>query len=205
MAPPAGPAERYEPLPGLLGLPGHFWRKLSPAGRWVTAVAGVALLLGAVVLAIVLVPQISESNRRQAAEDRRERAQALAAERARLRAEQRPRRGKVPPVAVVAGVEARITADAQLRHARGELDAAALRTDCRSLGHDGSLTLLGCTAVTSDVEATEEATGVLIGYPYRAAVELETGRYALCKTSGRPGEGAYNRSTIVPLPAACGG
>ena len=65
--------------------------------------------------------------------------------------------------------------------------------------------MLGCTAVTSDVKASEEATGVLIGYPYRAAVELETGRYAICKTSGRPGEGAYNRSTVVPLPAACGG
>lgn len=205
MAPPAGPVDRHEPLPGLLGLPGHVWRKLSPAGRRLTAVAGVALLLGAVVLTIVLVPQISESNRRQAAEERREAARVLAAERARLRAEQRPRRGAVPALAVVAGVEKRITADARARHASGELDAEALRTDCRSLGHDGRLTLLGCTAVTSDVDATEQATGVLIGYPYRAAVDLQTGRYALCKTSGRPGEGAYNRSTVVPLPPACGG
>ena len=108
-------------------------------------------------------------------------------------------------MAVVAGVEERITADARARHANGELDIAAVRTDCRSVGHAGRRTLLSCTAVTSDVKPSEEVTGVLIGYPYRAAVELATGRYALCKTSGRPGEGAYNRSTIVPLPAACGG
>ena len=205
MVPPAGPADRYEPLPGILGLPGHFWRRLSTAGRRLAAVAGAAILLGAVVLAIILVPQISDSKRRQAAEERREATRALAAERTRLRAEQRPRRGTVPSVAVVAGVEERITADARARHARGEMDVEAVRTDCRSLGHAGRLTLLGCTAVTSDVKATEQATGVLIGYPYRAAVELETGRYAICKTSGRPGEGAYSRNTVVPLPAACGG
>lgn len=205
MVPPAGPVDRYEPLPGLLGMPGFFWRKLSPGGRRLAALTGAALVVGAIALAIVLVPVISDAKRENAAEERREAERVLAAQRARLRAEQRPRRGTVPSAAVVAGVEERITADARARHAAGELDVAALRTDCSSLGHDQNLTLLGCTAVTSDVEQSDQSTGVLIGYPYRAAVDLQTGRYALCKTSGRPGEGAYDRGLIVPLPAACGG
>jgi hypothetical protein len=36
-------------------------------------------------------------------------------------------------------------------------------------------------------------------------VAPESGRYALCKTSGRPGEGSYTRRVEVPLPKACGG
>ena len=31
------PADRYEPLQGLFGLPGHFLRKLSPRGRGIVA------------------------------------------------------------------------------------------------------------------------------------------------------------------------
>jgi hypothetical protein len=59
--------------------------------------------------------------------------------------------------------------------------------------------------VTSDVKASESTTGVLIGYPYRGAVAPTTGRYAICKTSGRPGEGSYTRRAPVELPKACGG
>jgi hypothetical protein len=65
--------------------------------------------------------------------------------------------------------------------------------------------LLSCTAVTSDVPGTENSRGVLIGYPYRGAVAPASGRYAICKTSGRPGEGSYTRRIHIPLPQACGG
>jgi hypothetical protein len=204
MAPPVAPADRREPLPGLLGLPAFVWRKLSPTGRRVAAVAGVVLLAGLVTLTIVLAPRIAESKREQAAEQRREAARALAAERARLRAEQRPRRGTVPVLAAIPGVERAITADARARNETGELSVRVKRTDCRVIGSDGARQLLGCTAITSETEASEAGSGVLVGYPYKAAVNLETGRYALCKTSGRPGEGAYNRARAVPLPDACG-
>jgi hypothetical protein len=150
----------------------------------------------------VLAPQISESNRERAAEQRRAERQAAAAELARLRAEARPRLGRATSVA---GVEAAITRDARARAQTGELDTAAIRTDCRTLGRRDGRVLLGCTAVTSEVEGTGEVRGVLVGYPYRAALMPADGRYALCKTSGRPGEGSLTRREHVGVPAACGG
>jgi len=208
MAPPAQPADRYDPLPGLLGLPAYLWRKLSPRGRRVAAVLGAVLLAAGVATAIVLGPRIAESNRERAAEQRLEERRALAEQRARLEAEQRPRTGRLAAggaAAVVVGVEQAITRDARARVASGELRTRAQRTDCRTLGRDGGRLVLGCTAVTSDVKPTADVTGVLIGYPYRAAVAPATGRYALCKTSGRPGEGSYTNREHVELPAACGG
>jgi hypothetical protein len=210
MGPPAQPADRYDPLPGVLGLPGHFWRKLSPGGRRVAKLAGVVLLAAGIVLAIVLTPRITESKREQAAEQRREEAAAAAAERARLEREQRPRHGRADASALAStagmltAVEQAVARDAQARHASGELDVRARGADCRTLGRDEARLLLGCTAVTSDVAATEETRGVRIGYPYRAAISTETGRYAICKTSGRPAEGLLGKGPVVELPPACG-
>ncbi len=206
------PTDRYEPLPGLLGLPGHFLRKLSPGGRKIVAVLGVLLLAGAVAATIVLAPRISESKREYAAAEREARARAAAQARAQLIAEQRPRRGRVavsgaPGAAgLTAAVERAITRDARARVAGGELENPARRTDCRSLGTDGGRLLLGCTAVTSDVESTGEVSGVIVGYSYRAAVSTASGRYALCKTSGRPAVGfGGRRLPPVRLSRACGG
>ena len=206
MAPPAQPADRYDPLPGLFGLPGHLLRKLSPPVRKLV-LALIALLVAAgVVTAIILGPKIAESNRERAADQRREARAAAAAELARLKAEQRPRRGTIATGGAIPGVEAAITRDAQKRVAAGEFETPVRRTDCHPVGHDAAQrVLLSCTAVTSDVPATETSRGVMIGYPYRAAVAPETGRYALCKTSGRPGEGSCTRRVQVPLPKACGG
>jgi hypothetical protein len=205
MSPPAQPADRHEPLPGLFGLPAHLLRQLSPAWRRFVIGAGVALLAGAVITAIVLGPRISESNRERAAEQRRADRRAAAQELARLRAEQRPRTGTLAGGSFIAGVERAITRDAQARAATGELDTRVRRTDCHSIGHDGQRTLLACTAITSDVAPSAGGGGVLIGYPYRGAVTQATGHYAICKTSGRPGEGLNTRRAHVALPRACGG
>lgn len=202
MAGPAQPADRRDPMPGLLGLPGHMLRQLPPPWRRVAIGAVVALLAGCVVAAIVLGPQISESNRERAAEQRREERQAAAERLARLRAEQRPRTGHADGVA---GVEAAITRDARARARTGEFDNPAIRTDCRTLARRGGRLLLSCTAVTSDFEGNDDVRGVLIGYPYRAALTPADGSYGLCKTSGRPGEGALERRKDVGLPRACGG
>ena len=105
----------------------------------------------------------------------------------------------------MAGVERAITRDARARAATGELNSPARRTDCRTLGREGGRLLVGCTAVTSDVDPTAEVPGVLIGYPYRGAVSPTTGSYAICKTSGQPGEGSLTSGAAVELPPACGG
>lgn len=207
MSPPASPADRREPLPGLLGLPAYFWRRLSPTGRRVAAAAGVVLLAAAVAAGVVLGPRIAETRRDNEARRREEQARVLAKERARLAAEQRPRRGTLSaagPAAVVAGLERAITADARARSRTGELETEARRTDCRALGRDAGRLLLACTAVTREADAVEGSSPVLAGYPYRAALTEDSGAYAFCKISGQPGEGSYVRPSPVELPRACG-
>ena len=208
MPPPAQPADRYDPLPGLFGLPGHLFRKLSPRGRRVVVGLGVVLLAALVATAIVAGPRIAESNRERAAEQRRDERRAAAAERARLAAEQRPRTGVLGAggaAAAIAGVEQAITRDARARVATGELRTPVQRADCRTLGRGGVRLVLACTAITSDVAPSPGVRGVTIGYPYRAVVAPATGRYGLCKTSGRPAEGLLKRDAPVELPRACGG
>jgi hypothetical protein len=207
MPSPASPADRHEPLPGLLGLPAHFWRKLPPAGRRAAVIGGALLLAAAVMAGLVLGPRIAETRRENEAQERREQARVLAAERARLAAEQRPRRGTLDaaaPAARVATLERAITRDAHARNRAGELNNEARRTDCRKLGRERGRLLLACTAVTSETEAVEGSSPVLVGYPYRAALTEENGRYAFCKISGRPGEGSFVRPSPVELPRACG-
>jgi hypothetical protein len=205
MAPPAQPADRHEPLPGLFGLPAHLLRQLSPGVRKAVIVAGVLLFAGLVVTAIILGPRIADSNRERAAEQRRAERRAHVQELARLRAEQRPRTGTVAGGSFIAGIERAVTRDAQARSATGEFPNRAMRTDCHSIGHEGKRTLLACTAITSDVPPSAGGSGVVIGYPYRGAVTQATGRYAICKTSGRPGEGSFVERDSVALPRACGG
>jgi hypothetical protein len=206
------PTDRYEPLPGLLGLPAYLVRKLSPRGRRVAAGVGVLLFAGVVAGAIVLAPRISESKREHAAAERRARIRAETRQRAQLIAEQRPRRGRVRLDREIAGagrrligpVERAITTDARARAARGELASRTRRTDCRPLGRDGARLLLSCTAITTEVEASEKATGVVSGYSYRAAVSAETGRFAFCKSAGRA-LGFDRGRPALALPRACGG
>jgi hypothetical protein len=206
MAPPAQPADRYDPLPGLFGLPGFLLRKLSPRMRKAVLALIAVLVAAGIATAIIVGPKIAESNRERAAEQRQAAREAAAAELARLRAEQRPRTGTIGSGGAIPGVEAAITADARARMGTGEFETRVMRTDCRPVGHDAARrVLLSCTAITSDVPATEHSRGVQIGYPYRGAVEPASGRYAICKTSGRPGEGSYTRNAQVPLPRACGG
>jgi hypothetical protein len=62
-----------------------------------------------------------------------------------------------------------------------------------------------CLAITADAPPSERNKASNIGYPYRALVNFETGRFGYCKISGRPGEGALTRRSTVRVPAACGG
>ena len=173
----------------------------------VAATFGGLLLCAAVAGAIVLVPRISETRRDNAAAARR--ASLLAAQRARARLveEQRPRHGHVVASApAVTTIEAAITRDSTRRAASGELDNPARRTVCHPLGRGDGRTLLGCTAITSELKNTAEVTGVTVGYSYRAALTERTGRFAFCKTSGHPALGFASKGLpAVRLPRACGG
>jgi hypothetical protein len=217
---PSTAQDRYEPLPGIGGLPRWVWDKLPRAGRIALALLPFAI----VALALLLGPGIDEAKDRRAAAER-ERLARLTAERAeRIRAEQRPRfRRGVPAgrdlaarTALVAALPEAIRADARERVAAGALDGPIRGVRCepypRSVdGRGAHLDLsqptgrYSCLAVTREVRATETNERAAIGHPYRVMVDFDTGRYAFCKVTGRPGEGSLSREILVPVPEVCGG
>jgi hypothetical protein len=212
--------DRYQPLPGIAGLPKWIWARLPRSAR----VALALLPLVVVALALLIGPGIDEA-KDERAEAERQRLAQLAAERAeRIRAEQRPLFGRGEPAgedlaaraALVASVPAAINADARERVAAGALDGPIRGVECepypRTVGrrgaHQGPSRTAGrysCLAVTRAIEAGERNEAASIGHPYRVLVHFDTGRYAFCKVSGRPGEGSIGRQAVVPVPAACGG
>jgi hypothetical protein len=218
--PPRSAADRYEPLPGITALPGWIWRKLPPAGR----IALALLSFLAIVLALLLAPGIDRSKDERARAEQ-ERLARLRAERIeRLQAEQRPRTGRGAPAgenverraALAAALSGAIEADARRRAAAGELDGPIRSVECEAYPRtaagdpahrDPSLATgrYSCLAVTREVVAGERNEAARIGHPYRAEVNFETGRYAFCKVSGRPGEGSIGQQPVVPVPAVCGG
>jgi hypothetical protein len=224
MAPVQDPArtspDRYEPLPGIAGLPRWIWGKLPRAAR-----IAVALLPVAVVgLVLILGPGIDESKDERARAER-ERLARLDADRVqRIRAEQRPRIRRGAPAgedlaaraALVAALPPAVEADARARVAAGSLDGPIREVQCepypRSVDGRGAhldpaqpAGRYSCLAVTRAVQATERNEAGAIGHPYRAMIDFDTGRYAFCKVSGRPGEGSIGRQTLVRVPAVCGG
>jgi hypothetical protein len=218
--PSAGRSDRYEALPGIAGLPKWIWQKLPPAGR-----IGLALLPFAIIaLVLLLGPGIDESKDRRA-EAERDRLAQLAAERVeRIRVEQRPRFRRGAPAgqdlaaraALVGALPAAIQGDARQRVAAGTLDGPIRSVECepyprsvdaRGAHLDPSETTgrYSCLAITREVQATERNEAAAIGHPYRVLVHFDTGRYAFCKVSGRPGEGSLGREIPAPVPEACGG
>jgi hypothetical protein len=210
----------YEPLPDLSELPRWIWRRLPPAGK-----VAVGLLPG-VVIALVLAfgPSVERSKQERAVVQEQRRAQALAARAERLRAEQRPRRGRGGPAGadlrarerLLDDVRVAILADARERVAAGALARPILRVECepfpRTLGgtapHDEASARAGryaCLAVTSDLQSGAPAPVGASGHPYRTRIDFQTGRYAFCKIAGSPGKTLpTTRDPLVPLPRACG-
>ena len=211
--PPSGRPDRYEPLPGLLSIPGFLVRKLGRRGRVALALAGAALAAGLVVAAIVLVPKITETNRNNAAAERRERAAALERLRERLIAEQRPHRGAAPPGLGRSAVLRRIEASVTGTRERARPPAGYRRRPrgirlCKPFADEpagATTSRLSCVAVTSEVPGQGGERAGVVGHPFRVLVDYGTGRYAWCKVSGRAGEGSFTRLTGVTLPRACGG
>ncbi len=214
-----GAPDRYEPLPGIAGLPKWIWRKLPRAGRVALALLPVA----AIALIVLLGPGIDESKDERARAEQERRAQLEAERVARVRAEQRPRfrRGAAAGgdlaarAALVAALPPAIEADARRRVAAGILDGPIRFVECepypRSVDGRGAHVdpsrqtgRYSCLAVTREVPATESNEGALIGHPYRVKVDFDSGRYAFCKVAGRPGEFSIGRLAIVPVPEVCG-
>jgi hypothetical protein len=212
--------DRYEPLPGLLELPGYVWRRLPRAAKLALIAAGVA----SVVLAILLAPGIQRSKEERARAEAAKSARLQRLELERTRREQRPRFARGAPAgsdlevraALVASAAASIRADANKRSAAGEFNGPIKRVECGPYPPTAGgvpadqvpskrFGLYACLAVTSDIPATAGNRGGVLGHPYRARVDFRTGRYGFCKVRGRPGELAVRAGPTVPLSPACGG
>jgi hypothetical protein len=216
--------ERYEPLPGITELPGWLWRR---TGRRLRIVA-IVVFLAALAPAVALVSSARESAQESAERERRQRAELRERRILELQAEQRPRFGRsesaAPPgadaperlsarAAVLEDLIAGILADARRRVRLGALDGPILRVACepfprttQGVGADRDLSLrvgrYACVAATGEFGRSEASVGGLLGHPYRAQVDFDSGRFALCKISGRPDPTPDPR---VTTPRACGG
>ena len=176
----------------------------------------------------VLVPAISETAQERDAAEQRRRVELREQRIRELRAEQRPRAGRTastarpgagPRVRLAAraaamdDLSAAIVADARARARAGAISGPILRAECepfpRSVGGTDPARQLSkrrgryaCVAVTAEFERTDESVGGALGHPYRAMIDFETGRYAVCKIAGRT-DPTHNRQ--VTTPRACGG
>jgi len=104
--------------------------------------------------------------------------------------------------ALLAGVRAHVDRDARARVAAGEFDGPILRTRCRYRGAErGARLALACFAITSTL--VQRGGSATVGQPFVALASLLDGRYAWCKETPRPAEGASGASVTVPLSAEC--
>jgi hypothetical protein len=215
--------ERYEPLPGVVDLPGWIWRRMGRGVRIGLAAGLVALAA----LAVALVPGIRESQEERERAEQRELAESRAELVRRLRAEQRPRFGRAAVAPAGAGAEERLAAraalmdgmsaaildDARRRVRAGALEGPILRAECEpfprsvdAVGADEDLTRrrgrYSCLAVTAEFERSEESIGGLIGHQYRTQADFASGRYAYCKVAGQSGP---SREQLATTPPVCGG
>ncbi|HEX6584558.1 MAG TPA: hypothetical protein VF056_13225 [Thermoleophilaceae bacterium] len=212
--------ERYEPMPGIIDLPGWIWRRLPPVARVGLVVALVALIA----VAVAIGPGIRESKSERERAEQQQRQRALAAREAGIRREQRPRFVNGPPATAGVGARRRlldeadrsVLEDARQRAAAGQLRGPIRRVDCEpfprnvaGVGAEDSTELrfgrYACLAVTADFLESEATTGGQLGHPYRLRIDFDTGRYAFCKIAGRPAEGQLKRRLGVTVPPVCGG
>jgi hypothetical protein len=226
---PGARSDRYEPLPGLLEIPGFLIRKLPPRARRPAAIAAAILVAAAAVALVLSIPAITETKSDRAAAEQRAAAEREAQRTAELRAEQRVRTGSGQAArgltgaaalqareALAADVAAAVQDDALARVRSGEFTQSVGRVECerfpRGVGAPDPAAELSkatgryaCLAITADAPRTEGNQASSLGYPYRALVNFETGRFGYCKISGRPGEGSLTREFPVRVPVACGG
>ena len=228
MTPSARP-DRYEPLPGLLEIPGFLIRKIPPRARRPAAFAAGILLAAAAVALAISIPAITDSKSDRAAAEQRAERERRVQRAAQLQAELRLRTGRGTAArgltgaaalrarrALAADLVAAVHDDALARVRAGEFKQSVERVECerfpRGVGAPDPAADLtkatgrySCLAVTAEAPASERNDASSIGYPYRGLVRFESGRFSYCKISGRPGEGSLAREIPVRVPAACGG
>jgi hypothetical protein len=178
------------------------WRKLALWGAVAAIVIGIA--------AAIAVPRIDEGKKVGAAERARQAAAADAAERARLRADQRVHELTVPAGAnMVASLEAAITADAKARAHAKTISGPVLSTACTYTSADvtqfpGSR-VYKCFVKTATGLPGEGGEVLGTGYPFIATVYAKQRRLAWCKQNPHADEKGTKGDVRVPTSPVCAG
>jgi hypothetical protein len=190
-----------------LDVPPVPWRKV--------AIWGAATAIVIAVAAALIIPPLNEAKRRGAAARAREEAATIAAERARLRADQKVHTLQVTPAqsvpveqALVAALETGITADAKLRATRGTIKGPVLRTVCEAAGSAvvqfPDSRVYKCFVQTQTGIPGEGGDVLGTGYPFVATVYTKTGKVTWCKENPQPDEKG-RRLLGVPISPVCAG
>ena len=198
---------------------------------WMRWTLGATVLVGLVVLGLGLRPGIQETKQERATRLAREQAERVSRQRVRMIRDQRPVHGRAkeyrplpasaPPTerkaarrALVLEMEAAITADAQKRIARKELDGPVKFTECGplvrqtdGLADDAILTRkvgrYDCVGVKSDVRRFGR-TVALFGHPYVGTVDFQDGSFVFCKDNKVPGERGKALAAVNLAPECFG-
>jgi hypothetical protein len=194
--------ERRSPLPNLLALPAHGWRRLSRRGKVVVMALGAVLFA----LAVALVPPALEN----AAQNKANERAATAANRERIRREliedQRPRRARLDASQPLAPALAEhVRADARRRARAGTLEGPIGHTACERItrtGEDPRYATFTCLVERGE-RGTYRGRDLLVGYRFRVRVELASGRAAWCKENPRPLHPDTEEFVAVPVSRAC--
>jgi hypothetical protein len=183
------------------------WRKVALWGAAAAALIAVALAL--------IVPPLNQGKRNGDAARAREKAAAVAAERARLRADQRVHMLQVTPAsggpvekALVTALETAITADARGRAKRGTITGPVLGTACEAGGEAviqfAHSRVYKCFVKTATGLHGQGRDILGTGYPFVATVYTKAGKVAWCKENPRPDEKG-RRLVGVPVSPVCAG
>jgi hypothetical protein len=202
-------ASRLETLGAWLGLWTPPRDVVVPPVPWRKVAVGVALLaVAAAAVAVFVAPAIDDAKTERSAREQRELDARAAARRERIIAMQQPRSGRAAADASRAAVVAE-TATAIGRDARERFSPKAETATCEvaaDVDAAARRVAYDCLSPTSEIVgagAQEGARGQL-GYPYRAIVDFETGRYTFCRINPVPGEkGIKDPGATIGLPRAC--
>jgi type II secretory pathway pseudopilin PulG len=178
------------------------WRKLTLWGLVAALVVGIA--------AAIAVPRIDARKKEGAAERARTAAAADAAERARLRADQRVHRVTIPVGAgAVAALESAITADAKARVRAKTISGPVLATSCEPAGTDTiqfpKSRVYKCFVTTATGLPGEGADVLGTGYPFVATIYTAQRQAAWCKENPHADEKGTRGDVRVKMSPVCAG
>jgi hypothetical protein len=178
------------------------WRKIALWGTLAAIVIGIA--------AAIAVPKIDTAKKEGAAERAAAKLRADAAERARLRADQKVHYVKAPDgIPLVGALEVAITADAKKRMAAKTIKGPVLGTKCEAAGlgvvQFPASRVYKCFVKTATGLQGQGADVLGTGYPFVATIYTETRRLAWCKENPHADEKGSHGQYRVPVSPVCAG